>query len=150
MADQASVKGGDGRSNGVVGSVTELGNDVATLAELQAKLAALDFKESAELAVLPLRVGAAGWAVLLGSIPVLLLGVATLLASWLKINAGWALVLVAVVVMLLAWATVEIAGMKLSRCFQSFRRSREELFRNLSWIRTVLMYSGRSVPRRGS
>lgn len=150
MADQASVKSGDGRSNGVVGSVAELGNDVATLAELQAQLAALDFKESAELAVLPLGVVAAGLAVLLGSIPVLLLGVATLLESWLKMNGGWAMVLVAAVVMLLAGAAVVVAGRKLPRCFQSFRRSREELFRNLFWIRTVLVHSGRPVPRRGS
>ncbi len=150
MADQTSVKSGDGRSNGVVGSITELGNDVATLAELQAKLAALDFKESVEHAVLPLGVVAAGLAVLLGGIPVLLLGVATLLASWWKINEGWTLVLVALVVILLAGAAVVVAGMKLPRRFQSFRRSREELFRNLSWIRTVLVHSGRSVPRRGS
>ena len=153
MADQASVKGGIAKSNGtgegVVGSIAEFGNDIATLAELQAKLAALDFKESAERATLPLVLLLAGLTVLVVSLPVGLAGVALLLSSALSIPLGWALLLVAALAMAGAAAVAVIAGLRFSRSFESFNRSREELVRNLSWIRTVLVFSGRAVPRRG-
>src|SRR5207248_7609 len=84
MADQATVRGGDTRTNGappegVVGSIAEFGNDIATLIELQAKLAAIDLKESAERATLPLALTLAGLVVLVASVPVALVGVADLL-----------------------------------------------------------------------
>ncbi len=154
MADQASVRGGeDIRTNGVppegvVGGITEFGNDLMTLAELQAKLAALDFKESVERAVVPLMVSFGGLAVLLASLPVVLIGVAQLLASAFSLNFGWALVLVGVVALAGSAAVVMIAGLQFSRSFESFRRTREELIRNLAWIRTVLVYSGRPASRR--
>jgi hypothetical protein len=151
MDDQASLKKDNGlRTNGVLGSLSEFGNDVATLVELQAKLAAIDFKESAERATIPLAIVGAGLIVLLGSVPVLLFGIAALLATWLNIAPGWALVLVAVVALAGSGTAVAIGGRKFPPSLVSFRRSRDELNRNLSWLRTVLVLSGRSVPRRGS
>ena len=32
--------------------------------------------------------------------------------------------------------------------FSSFDRSKEELARNLSWVKTVLVHSGRTPPRK--
>jgi hypothetical protein len=121
---------------------------VATLAELQAKLAALDFKESAERALVPLVVAIGGAVVALGGVPVLLAGVAVLLASALSVSLGWMLVLISGLAIMTAGAIAAIAGNRLIHAFDSFRRSREELIRNLNWIRTVLVYSGRAVPRR--
>ncbi len=155
MADQASLRGGSvqangngSRSNGVLGSLTEFGNDVATLAELQAKLAALDFQESSARAKLPLGLLAGGLALLTASLPVLLLGAAALLAEALHIREGWASLIVGGAALATAVALVAVGAPRLSASFESFRRSREELTRNLSWMRTVLLYSGRSVPRR--
>jgi len=77
-----------------------------------------------------------------------LIGVAELLVSAFTIPERWALLLVGVVALAAAVALVAIAGAQFSRSFESFRRSREELIRNLSWIKTVITYSGRSVAQR--
>lgn len=152
MADQASVSSGAGYSGngngGVVGSIADFGNDVATLVELQAKLAALDMKESVRMTVPPLAALVTGLAFVMAALPVLMLGVAWLLASWLTIHVGWAMLLTAGVILTLSILTAAIAARRLGRGLDAFRRSREELARNVSWIRTVLMHSGRPVARR--
>jgi len=150
MDDQASMKAGRGHSgNGsVVGSVAGFGNDVASLIELQAKLAALDLNEAVRQGTLPLVIGAVGLAFLGASLPVLLIGVAYLLATALAIHLGWALLLTAGVALLASVSLVITAGSRLGRSLGTFRRSREELVRNLSWLRTVLVLSGRPAPRR--
>jgi hypothetical protein len=59
------------------------------------------------------------------------------------------LVLVAAAAIVAAGATAAIAGRQFAHSFDTFRRSREELIRNLTWLRTVLVHSGRSAaPRR--
>jgi hypothetical protein len=152
MADQETVRGDIARPNGspegVVSGIAEFGNDVATLAELQAKLAAIDFRESAARATVPLVLTLTGLVVAVAGVPVLLAGVAVLLASALSVSLGWMLVLVAAAAIVAAGATAAIAGRQFSHSFDTFRRSREELIRNLNWLRTVLVHSGRSVPRR--
>ena len=154
MATQASVRGGEGsRTNGppegVIGGLAEFGNDMLTLAELQARLAAIDFKESLEHAVSPLLLTLGGMMLALASLPVILIGVAQLIAWAFSIRLGWALLLVGLVTLAGASAVAGIAGLRFSRSFASFQRSREELVRNITWIRTVLVHSGRPVPRRG-
>jgi len=109
----------NGSSESVVGSIAGFGNDVANLAELQLRLAALDFKESAGRARLPLVLVGAGLVILLGSVPVAIGGLALLVAERFSISS-----------------------------LESFRRSRDELVRNVSWIRTVLVHSGRPVPKQ--
>src|SRR5512135_144679 len=99
MADQASMKaGGDGTRTtslpeGVVGGIAEFGNDMATLVELQAKLALIDLKEATAKAVLPIAFSVIGLALVLACLPVILLGVARLLAAQLHIGEGWATLL---------------------------------------------------------
>jgi len=132
----------------VVGGVAELGNDIATLVELQGKLAVADLKESLGKASVPIVLIAIGVCSLLGAVPVLLFGVAELVAVALNIGHGWALLLTSVVAMVIAGVVVVVSALRLPSCFNGFRRSSEELTRNLSWIRTVLLYSGRSLPRR--
>lgn len=131
----------------MLGSLSEFGNDVATLAELQVKLAELDAKEAAERALLPLGVTLAGLAVLVSSLPVILLGVAALLAAALHIAQGWAMLIVGGAALAAAAVAVAVAGQRLGRSFETFRRSGDELARNIAWIRTVLLYSGRSARK---
>jgi len=146
MADQASVRNGHGARNngsGMASRLAEFGNDVATLAELQARLAAIELKENTERSVLPIVFLAGAAALLLASLFVALMGVAWLLARALAIHQGWALLLTAGMAFVIAAVIALVAGLRLGHSFDGFRRSREELARNLAWIRTVLLHSGR-------
>ena len=83
--------GGDGvpinaPATAVVSNLAEFGNDFATRAELQAKLAAIDLKESAGRAAVPAGLLAGALVLLLGSVPVLLAGVAELIVRYTAIG----------------------------------------------------------------
>ena len=153
MADQASVSRGNGANNHaspltLVGNIADFGNDIATLAELQAKLAVLDAKEATGRATLPAIALGAGLAIAIGSVPVLLIGLADLVAANSRLSAGSARLIVGGLTLALALG-VGFFGLRGSMAsLDSFRRSKEELTRNLSWIRTVLVYSGRAGGKR--
>ena len=150
MANQASVNLDGSPVNqpeGVVGNITEFGNDVMTLVELQAQLAALDFKAAMARATIPLVLIAVGLALLLASLPVALLGIAALVARAFSMNVGWATLLTAAVAAIVAAIVAVVALKRFLGSLDSFRHSREELVRNIAWIRTVLVHSGRSIPR---
>jgi hypothetical protein len=150
MASQTSVSDAksNGRGEGVVGSIAGFGDDVSSLIELQAKLLAIDTRETASRAVVPLGFTVFGLATCLGCVPVAVAGVGLLLARAFAIAPAWGLLLAAAVVLLGAAALTIVAGLRLARSFDSLERSRDELVRNLSWIRTVLVHSGRPAPKR--
>jgi hypothetical protein len=170
MADQASVRGAgytgpsygspgrgvngrggaQGGGNGLVSGLAEFGHDVATLAELQAKLTAHDLKESGERVAVPLALVATAAALALGGLFVALLGVADLLVLVLKVSAGTAKLITAAFTLAVAGLIVFGSSRALLSSLEPLRRSRDELARNVAWVRTVLLYSGRSNPRRGA
>jgi uncharacterized membrane protein YqjE len=152
MADQAAVNGGTRVRihspfvEGVLGNVADFGSDIASLAELQAKLALIDLKESAGRAALPAGLIVASAALVLGSLPVGLLGLAELLVRAFSIERGWAYIATAAAITVCA-LILGLAGLaSLRRSFESFRRSREELTRNVAWVKTVLAQSRRYTP----
>ena len=61
--------------------------------------------------------------------------------------SGWAALLTAAVAAVVAAIVAAVSLKRLLGSLDSFRHSREELARNISWIRTVLVHSGRSIPR---
>jgi len=155
MADQATVRGGNASSknNGspeqqVVGGIAEFGNDISTLVELQLKLASIDLKESLGQALIPMSVAAGGLLLVVGAIPVAILGLSYLVASAFRLSLGASMLLTSVATLLLAATMTFIAFRNIGPSFSAMRRSREEFERNLNWIRTVLLHSGRSVGRR--
>jgi hypothetical protein len=157
MADQTSLKGtgASPRDNGeaperrVVGGLAEFVNDIATLIELQLKLAMLDFREAMQKATISLGLMVGGAVLFTAALPIVLLGVAELVAAALKISPAWGMVLTGGVVGVVALVAAAVSARKIGPAFaSSFRRSREELTRNLAWVRTVLLYSGRSIPPR--
>lgn len=147
MADQA-VRNGRGSSdsrqnNGVFEGVSSFGTDLATLAVLQARLAACDFQESAKAAT-PIVAGLIAFTLILSaSVTIGLAGFGIWLATALNIQMGVVLMLVALVGVIVSAASSALLARSLLRCFTYFRRSQEELDRNLAWLRTTLVHSGR-------
>jgi hypothetical protein len=153
MADQATVSRNSGSNNHaspltMVGNIADFGNDIATLAELQAKLTLLDAKEAAAKATTPLTFLGAGMVLGLASIPVILIGLADVIARSANIPTGVSQLIVGVATLVLAGIAALIGWKGSMGSLTSFRRSSEEFTRNLSWIRTVLVYSGRSGGKR--
>jgi hypothetical protein len=150
MADQASVSRNNGSNNRaaspltVVGNIADFGNDIATLAELTL----LDAKDAMAKATTPLIVLGAGVALALASLPVILNGLADLIAASAKISYGTSQLIVGLVALGLAGGAGLFGWKGSTASLTSFRRSSEELTRNISWIRTVLVYSGRGGGRR--
>lgn len=149
MASQASVNGGfrPHRSEGVISSIGELGGDIASLAELQAKLTLIDAKEAATRATWPTVVLVASASALVAAVPVLLIGLAFVLANAFGITQGVALLIVGGVVALIAGAIAFLSLREFLHSFESFRRSNEEFVRNVNWVKTVLGQSAKSLHR---
>jgi hypothetical protein len=155
MVDQASVRGSTtahsprhGSAAGAEGGIAEFIHDVVTLAELQTDLAALNFKETARKAAVPIGLIVLSLTLMAAGATVALIGSGLLLASALKIHQGWAMIATAGVVMALTGPAAMFGVARLRSSFDSFRPSREELRRNLTWLRAVIISRGRSSPRR--
>jgi hypothetical protein len=136
MVDQASVNGRGtarvpGSTSAEVDGVAEFVDDLTSLAELQARLAAADFREAARKSAVPFALTVVGLAAMVASVPVALLGTGWLVASALKIHQGWAMLLTAAVATALGAAAAGVGGRWLSRSFESFRRSHKQLM--LTW-----------------
>jgi len=153
MVDQASVNGrgtarGSGSSSAEFEGVAEFVDDLASLAELQAQLAAADLRDAARKSAVPIVLTVMGLTVVVASVPVALLGTGWLLADALKVHLGWAMLLTAAAAMTLGGLAAGLGGRWLSHSFDSFRRSRKQLMLNLAWVRTVLVTSARPHARR--
>lgn len=155
MVDQASVSGrgsarGPGSGSAEYEGIAEFVDDLESLAELQAKLLAIDFRDAARKSAIPLTLILVGLTVVAASATVALLGAGWLLASALSIHQGWAMLLAAGAGIPLAGLLAVLGGMMLRQSFDSFRRSRKQLRLNLAWVRTVLVTSAsaRLHPRR--
>lgn len=131
------------RPNGVIEGVGSFGADLASLGILQARLAAADLREALLRAAPTL-----GGLVMLGLVAVagmavLLAGLALWLADVLAARPGLVMMVVALVALVLSGVIAALLARTLSSSFSTFRRSQEELDRNLAWIKTTLVHSGR-------
>ena len=131
----------------MVGNIAEFGNDFATLVELQANLAAYDAKECISRATWPVVVLVAGTAVILSCLPVLLLGAADLLSTFTRLPIWGSRLAVGGITLVVAAVGTFVAYRLATKSMDSFRRTSEELTRNLSWLKTVLVHSGRAATR---
>lgn len=148
IASGAGNISGSGVSPGeVVTNVTEFGEDLLSLAELQARLAAIEMSQNVAAAKIGGAVIAAGGVMALAAIPVALAGIAELLVWGLGWNRGASLLAVALVILTLSGAAVALAVARLRASDMGFPLSREEFTRNLNWLRSVLLYSGRTSRR---
>jgi hypothetical protein len=157
MAGQASVTAGaqtngngQGRRgeperslNGVVSGIGSLGTSVLSLATLQARLVAADARESSSR-IVP---AVAGLMLVLPIMVASLTAATFALGHWLHEAFGWrmsAALGVAALAGLLIGGVLLLVSVRLgSNGLTTFRRSKEELERNVAWLGTVLTQSGR-------
>jgi hypothetical protein len=133
----------DSHPTGVIDSVNALGTNLGTLASLQARLAVCDLRESLLRMTPALILGAFAVLVLPASVIVALFGIGYWVAMATSLSLPQAFLSVAAVGLIVAVLAFLLA-VRLSRgCLTSFRRSAEELQRNVAWVRTVMKYSGR-------
>jgi hypothetical protein len=144
MARQTTMNTDQGGSvNGMLNGIGDLGNNVVTLTTLQARLAAEDFRDTASRAWPALLATAVLIPLGFASVTVGLFGLAYLIAADLGVPLVRALLEVAVGGIVLSLIMAALATRRLLSSLTSFRRSREELERNIAWLRTVLVHSGR-------
>jgi hypothetical protein len=132
----------------VATSFAGLAHDVIELGELQSQLFVHDVKSTTQKTRTSLLLSVVGACVLLGSIPVLLFAVAELFVEqfdWSR-SAGFAL---AALIGIGGSAGLLVAAWnRLSVGLHSMQRSRDELSRNIAWIKSSLR--GQSSPKTDS
>jgi hypothetical protein len=135
----------DGKMPNVAASVSDLTHDIIELSELQAQLVALDLKQSMEKARTTLILAVAGACVALGTIPVALLALAALLYEQLQWSIAGSVATAMAVGLLIAGVVLGIAYGYIKQGLVSMERSREELRRNISWLKTTLRTRGHTA-----
>lgn len=149
MASQATLNGGTNRiwtpnePEGVIEGVGSLGSNLANLAMLQARLALIDLRDSLLAARVSLIVLATGLLLIPCCLVIGLLGLADWLADLAHARPYAVRMILAAGVIVVGAVAGLLALRRLTRSFTSFRRSQDELQRNLAWVRTVLSHSGR-------
>lgn len=122
----------------VATSFSGLAHDVIELSELQAQLLVHDVKSTTRKTRTSLILGVVGACVLLGSVPVLLIALGELIAE----QTGWprsgGLAIAAVVGIGISAGILAAARNRLNVGLSSLQRSREELNRNIAWIKSSL------------
>jgi uncharacterized membrane protein YqjE len=126
----------------VAGSFSELTHDVIELSELQAKLFVLDVKKSSQRTRTCLVLGVVAICFLLGTIPVALMALAQLLVEQLQWPQSAALGVAALAGLALAAIAAGVAWGMIKGGLVSLERSREELSRNMEWLKSTLRSRG--------
>jgi hypothetical protein len=145
MVDQATMNNGRNAAPAaaMTRNMSDLTSDIASLAELQTRLFLLDVKESVTRIATPIVLAVIGGALLLGSLPVLLLAIAASLIL-LGIGLATALFIAFLIGTVLGTIALAIARSRLRNAFVAFQRSREELAQNIRWIKGALSAAGRA------
>ena len=124
--------------SGAGASFSSLAHDTIELAELQAQLLVLDVKTATLEARTSLVLLVVAACLLLGCIPVALFALAELSVAQFEWSRPAAFTVAAIVGLALSGAAVATAWSRLQIGLQSLKRSREELQRNLTWIKSNL------------
>jgi len=140
MAASASVNGHavEESAAGVGENVVNLAYDLVSLSELQAKLLLLDLQEGSAQAAAPTALLTGGVCLALGSLPVLLLGLGGVLATWTSLSTLVAWLIVSTVALLVGAVSIRLAVVQLRQASLILMRSRSELNETISWIKKVI------------
>lgn len=122
---------------GFVSQASEITGNVIELAELQVQLAKEDAAEAIAIAVKPMFTVGAAAVLLLASLPVLLMGIAGLLARYSGLDLEIAQLIVGVVASLLAVIIVFTSIKTMKSTLEPFNRSAKEFKQNITWLKTI-------------
>jgi hypothetical protein len=134
-------------ASGVVNNVAGFGENLLTLAELQARLTAIEIRQNLD----SLKAGGVlmlvGLLLAIAGMSVLMVGAAELLVSEVGMKRGYALLSAGSLAIVVAGSCLGIARRWLSKSPLGFPVASEEFARNLNWLRTILKHSGRWPSR---
>jgi hypothetical protein len=133
---------------GVAASFSGLAHDAIELAELQAQLLKLDVQLAARNGGMSMALAVVGACLLLGCVPVALAALAEVfVAQWGWTRAG-ALAAAAAVGLALSAGAGAAAWYRVRSALASLQRSRDELNRNIAWIKSNLKRDKSRSPNR--
>ncbi len=133
----------DPSASGMMNSVAGFGENLLTLAELQARLTAIEIRQNLDSARNGGALLVAGAILAITSLPVVMVGVAELLVSELGMKRGYALLSAGTTAIVIAAACIVVARGWLRNKPFGFPLASEEFARNMNWLRTILRHSGR-------
>jgi hypothetical protein len=122
----------------VARNMKELSHDAITLAELQGQLLVTEVRQWRQSITLPAVLMGVAALIALGSVPVLLLSLASALVEFGQMSQSLSRLLAAMAGMIVAGFIAVVGRRKLSSASLKLERSREEFQRNLRWIKRVL------------
>ncbi|HVT30403.1 MAG TPA: phage holin family protein [Lacipirellulaceae bacterium] len=129
-------------------SFSELAHDVIELAELQAQLMVLDVKSATRKTRTSLILAVTAFCILLGSIPVALYTLAQLFVVWFNWPQWAGLGLSTIVGLVISACIGGGAWLRFKSGPGTMERSREELSRNIAWIKSSLRNQPKAVADR--
>jgi Putative Actinobacterial Holin-X, holin superfamily III len=133
----------DPSASGVMNSVAGFGENLLTLAELQARLTAIELRQNIDSLKNGGALFVAGSILAISTLPVVMMGVAEFMVSEFGMKRSYALLITASTAIVIAGACIIIARSWLRKKPFGFPVASEEFARNLNWLRTVLRHSGR-------
>jgi hypothetical protein len=132
----------------VVSNVAGFGENLLNMAELQAKMSAIELRQNVDALKAAAAVAVIGVVLGIAALPVVLAGIAELLVSELGVRRGIAFFSVGTATVGIAAFGVLVAAVWMRRKHLGFPLSAEEFTRNLNWVRTVIRLSGRELEAR--
>ncbi len=145
----AAAPGLEASAGQVVTNVAGFGENLLNLAELQARMSAMELRQNIEAVKAVSAVFVISTVMALAALPVVLAGIAELLVRELGFRRGAAFLSVGLTTIGIAALCAAVASVWFRRKRLGFPLSAEEFARNLNWVRTVLRLSGRGAGRRG-
>jgi len=126
------------RSNGVAKDMGELTHDMVSLAELQFDLFRSDCRNGLRGLLIPVSLLLFAGIVAAGTVPLALIFLAELLAQAAGLSRAAAFSIAAVSGLVVAAALGVVGWLRIRAIASVFERSREELTRNMTWIKQAL------------
>ena len=137
-SDRPSDDSGQGERRRMTGSLASVVHDITELLELQTRLFAADAKAAVRESIVPLILLVVSVCMLLGAMPVMLMGVAGALVEQTELTHTTSLFVASGAGVGVALAVLAVAGWRLRKGVQHLEGSLEELKQNVNWIKQVL------------